>query len=258
MAVTPRGEAGNPRPGLFWGPRGAQATPRRLLVLLSLRLGLFYLFVFPALAASLSFYSLAGGPAACGVLERVPRRGSHGGWCRQSCLQAACLSSPGHQPPRILPSARKRRVGAALHLPWGRDVSSSPAPGPSWLSGYPTPTSGTEGGCPRPGWWEDGGVTPCRLRGEQRGSHGWVLGARWCRRTTLLMGVLGDPTVSLHWWVQTHLPPPRQARQNRKSSSSGTRLSPWDREEPPALGSCQGLVISSKDVSELLGAGRGR
>lgn len=51
-------------------------------------------------------------------------------------------------------------------------------------------------------------------------------------------------------------PPPAAPPASAEPKTQLLRLtaSSWEREEPPALGSCQGLVISSKDVSELLGA----
>ena len=119
-----------------------------------------FFFIFPSsFGSKFEFYSLAGGPAAAGCWRGVSPGGS---------VLAVCPLLLGHQLPLALPSVRKRRVRVVLHLPWSSDIP----PGPGWLLGYPVPTSGTEDGCPWPGWQEDGGVTPCSPRSKQRGSGG--------------------------------------------------------------------------------------
>lgn len=148
--------------------------------------------------------------------ERVPWRGSCRGRCRQSqsCLQSV---PRGHQLPPALPSVRKR-VRAALHLPWDSGVP----PGPGWLLGHPTPTLGARG------WMSS--TLLAGVQGLAVGSTGAPRGSVVQEDQTTM--VAGDNSVGScgsqqdrhcdcsHGWVQTHLLPARWAQQNPKYSSS--------------------------------------
>lgn len=162
MAVTPRGDAGNPRPGLFWGPRGEQATPRRSWVLLSLRLGLFCLFVFPALAASLRFLFSCRRPGSLRGVGKGPPAGVPWGLV-QAELPAICLP--------LLPGA-----STASDFTQHKEEEGGSCPPSALGQRFPPPRTKLALGVPHTNIGDRGWVSPTRLAGGRRGD---TLQAPW-------------------------------------------------------------------------------
>lgn len=182
-------------------------------------------------------------------MERVLLWGSRRGWCRQgqSCRN---LSSPARESAASRSSRCEEEEGQSLP---SSALERGCPPRARLAHGVPPPPLETEDGCPQPGW-QHRGVTPPAAAGS-RGFPGVGVGVLVGAGVhhSVRRGFQGVPAPS--GILAGCKPPSRHPARLVKTQTPSPRVCGF----LPGLGGapgtrlCQGLVISSEDVSELLG-----
>lgn len=233
--LTPRSRARG-SPGLGQGGAGSPLPLRVSLSLLSGVRGFSPSFVSKF---EVVFFSLAGGLIALGGGKSPPGGVPSGLVPAEAELPQSALSSSASAASRFA-RGEEEEGQSRPPLPWDRGCPLRAR----LAHGAPPPALGCEDGCPQAGWQEHGGDT---FR-EQRGSRGSELGSWWCRGefqglaapSRILTGCKPS-SGHLATLVKTQTAAPLVRRfLPGLGGAAGARL-------------CQGLVISSEDVSELLG-----